>query len=1095
MKYKLAVYRFTLLLLGTFAGLQAMAQQKGYYRTPAIYGNTVLFTAEGDLWKYDITSGTSARLTTNQGVESHPVISPDGKKVVFSGEYEGVTELYEMSIAGGVPRRITYDFDGYYVQASGYTKDGKILYRSSSYNLLPDPQLVKLDPATLKHEILPLAQASFGSYDDDGTLFFTRLPNQGSKTKRYKGGFIEQVWKFDGQHEAVNLTGDFEGTSTKPMVYNGRVYFISDRDGTMNIFSMDRNGKDVKQHTFSKGWDIQSPSIYQSKIVYQKGADIWLYDIVANEDKMLDISILSDFDQRKPKWVKSPANSISFTDISPNGNYVAIISRGRIFVSPAKSDRWVEVSRKSGIRYKQVHFIDDKTLAVLSDESGEFEVWKMNADGSDTAKQITRGTKTLITSFAISPDGKYVAYNDKNYVLRIAEAATGNIKLTYDSSYGGVAEMVWSPNSRFLNISAGIENLNTQVFVIDMNTMKMSAITTDRTNSYTPAWTADNNWIYFISERNFHTKVGSPWGSRQPEPYYTEVSNIYAVPLDSSLKFPFLQTDSWLTDTLYAAVPRPDTVKKAGDKKAKTAPAALPKNYNWPAIAATLYQAPVKSSNINALDISADNIMYWTQYGDDYNGKNAKLYALKIEESKKYEPTEVASDVAGFSLSANKKRLLVMLGNGGILTGDANGQKVDADKGKVELNNWSFLINPQQDWKELFEDAWRMSRDYFYDRDLHKVNWPEIRAKYEALLPRVTDRYELDDILAQMVAEMSALHTFVGGGDKRYSPVYTQTGFLGAVLEKANNGVTIKHIYKSDPDYPDFGSPLDRPELNIKEGDVITAVNNIKLNEVTDIAELLANKVNIPVKLTLLNKAGKPYERVVKPFSAGNDYYLRYSEWELSTRQKVDSLSNNDIGYIHLKAMGDGDMDDFVKQFYPVFNRKGLIIDVRHNNGGNIDSWILEKLMRKAWMYWQGRAGGPYWNMQYAFRGPMVIVCDQETASDGEAITEGFRRLGLGKVIGMRTWGGEIWLSGSNRLVDNGVATAAEFGVYGPEGKWLIEGRGVEPDMVIDNLPYETYKGKDAQLEMAISYLKQQIKEHPAPVPPAPQHPDKSFKY
>jgi tricorn protease len=257
----------------------------------------------------------------------------------------------------------------------------------------------------------------------------------------------------------------------------------------------------------------------------------------------------------------------------------------------------------------------------------------------------------------------------------------------------------------------------------------------------------------------------------------------------------------------------------------------------------------------------------------------------------------------------------------------------------------------------------------------------------------------------------------------------------------------------------------------------------------------LADKVYVPVKLTLINRAGKTYEQVVKPFSSGDFYNLRYDEWTYKNRLKVDSASSNEIGYIHLKAMGGEDMDDFVKQYYPVFTRKGLILDVRDNFGGNIDSWVLEKLLRKAWMYWQARAGGPIWNMPYAFRGHMVLLCNQETASDGEAISEGFRRLGLGKVIGMRTWGGEIWLSSDNVMVDNGIATAAEMGVYGPEGKWLIEGHGVDPDIVVDNLPFETFKGKDAQLETAVSYLKKQIAEEPVEVPKAPKHPNKAFKY
>ena len=518
------------------------------------------------------------------------------------------------------------------------------------------------------------------------------------------------------------------------------------------------------------------------------------------------------------------------------------------------------------------------------------------------------------------------------------------------------------------------------------------------------------------------------------------------------------------------------------------------RTYNWNQLQTALYEVPVKNANISGVE-AADGYLYWLDDGPEENVNGGKIFALKIGESKDYKPTEIADKVQSFSLSANKKKLLIYFSSKSLAIANADGKKIDTTKDKLQLENWAFEINPQQDWEQMFTDAWRMMRDYFYDRDLHKVNWVAVKAQYQPLLSRVTDRYELDDLLSQMVGELSALHTFVYGGDKRTSADMIQTGFLGASLSPTNKGVRIDHIYRSDPDYPNFSSPLHRPELSIEEGDVITAVNNVSLTGVAHIAELLANKVSIPVKLTLISKSGKQYEEVVKPISARDAYTLRYEEWELDNREKVDRLSNEDIGYIHLKAMGSNDMDDFIKQFYPVFNRKGLIIDVRENHGGNIDSWILEKLMRKAWMYWQPRAGVPYWNMQYAFRGQMVIVCDQQTASDGEAVAEGFRRLGLGKVIGMRTWGGEIWLSSSNRLVDNGIASAAEMGVYGPEGSWLIEGRGVEPDIAVDNLPFATYKGKDAQLEFAVDYLKKQIQEHPADVPPVPQHPDKSFNY
>lgn len=1083
--------RFITLFCLTFSFSIGYSQQKGYYRTPCLYKNTLVFTAEGDLWKYDLLTGATTRLTTDAGVEINPAISPDGKQVAFSGQYEGASELYIMNINGGMPKRMTYNFDGRRLFISGWTKDGKVLYRTSVNSTLPNTQLIKLDPSNYQKEVVPLWQASLGCYDDAGKLYFTRFPNQGSKTKRYKGGLIEQLWKFDGKHEAISLTGDFDGTSTSPMYYNGRIYFLSDRDGTMNIWSMDLVGKDLKQQTFSKGWDLQTPSIFESNIVYQKGADICLYDIKANTEKLLDINLVSDFDQRKTKWIKGAKDKITFSDISPNGNYVAIISRGRVFVSPAKSDRWVEISRKSGVRAKAVHFIGDKSIAILSDEAGEYEVWKVNADGSGIPAQITKKSNTIITQFEVSPNGKFIAYNDKNEVLRIADVATGEEKFKYEGAYGGINEISWSPNSLFLNVTESIENTNARISVVDTRLMKMIPVTTTRLNSYSPFWSADNKWLYFASERNIVSSVHSPWGPRQPEPYYTKTTNIFALPLDSAASFPFNPTDSWLTDSVFTPAPSKEPAKTDGNKQNKPQPKPE-KIYDWEKARSTVYQVPLKSTNIGSIAL-ANGYLYWLEYqGDDE--PESKLFALKIAESKKYEPVEVASRVAYFNVSANGKKVMIGLGDKTILVAEANGQKADPDKNKVELNSWNFSIDPAQDWKELFDDAWRMMRDYFYDRDLHQVDWQSVKKRYQPLVERLTDRNELDDLLGQMVGELSALHTFVRPGDARQPDVAITSGFLGAALSKTPKGFKIDHIYNGDPDYRVL-SPLSQPYLHIKEGDIITEVNNFAVTETQDIEELLANKISVPVNLKLLDKNGVLFEQVVRPISPQDANLLRYNEWEYKTRLKVDTLGNSEIGYIHLKAMGSSDMDDFVKQFYPIFNKKGLIVDVRNNNGGNIDSWILEKLFRKAWMYWQGRSGGPTWNMQYAFRGHMVLLCNQQTASDGEAISEGFRRLGLGKVIGMRTWAGEIWLSSDNILVDNGIASAAETGVYGPEGKWLIEGRGVEPDIEVDNLPYETYRGKDAQLDAAITYLKQQIAQFPVDVPKAPKHPDKSFKY
>ena len=418
-------------------------------------------------------------------------------------------------------------------------------------------------------------------------------------------------------------------------------------------------------------------------------------------------------------------------------------------------------------------------------------------------------------------------------------------------------------------------------------------------------------------------------------------------------------------------------------------------------------------------------------------------------------------------------------------------------KASINLSRWTFSTKPVDEYRGIFIDAWRLERDYFYDRNMHGVNWTAIRDRYLPLVDRVATRDELNMVIAQVVSELSALHTFVVGGDARKPADQVDLATLGARLrrdEKAG-GFVVDHVYLHDPDLPDTAPPLARPESLVREGETIVSIDGQDLMSVTDERVLLRGKAGQQVLLKVKSAAGATRDVLVTPIKEGDEDRLRYAEWEYTRRITVEKESNNTIGYVHLQAMGPNDIEQWTREFYPVFDRQGLIIDVRHNHGGNIDSWLLAKLIRKAWFYWQPRVGNSTWNMQYAFRGHMVVLCDQETASDGEAFSEGFKRLGMGKVIGLRTWGGEIWLSGSNTEADNGVATAAEIGVYGPDGKWLIEGHGVDPDIVVDNLPHATYSGEDAQLGAALKLLTQAIKDDPRPVPQHPLYPDKSFKF
>ncbi|HKI06622.1 MAG TPA: S41 family peptidase [Thermoanaerobaculia bacterium] len=452
-------------------------------------------------------------------------------------------------------------------------------------------------------------------------------------------------------------------------------------------------------------------------------------------------------------------------------------------------------------------------------------------------------------------------------------------------------------------------------------------------------------------------------------------------------------------------------------------------------------------------------------------------------------------EIDGYALSADGGKLLVQK-EGEIYVFDAGETAPEElDESKVDLSGWTFTVDPREQWRQMFHEAWRLERDYFYDPKMHGVDWPAMLEKYRPLSLRVTSRGELDDLLAQMVSELSALHTFVGGGQYRKGDEKIEVASLGARLarDEAAGGFRVERLYRSEPDLPSEAAPLAAPGVGIGEGDVIESINGVATLSVADVSLLLRNQADRQVLLRVKDgKTRKSRDVVVVPVSPERAADLRYTDWERSRRLAVEEKGKGEIGYVHLRAMGTEDYTSWARDFYPVFNRQGLIVDVRNNEGGNIESWILAKLLRKAWFWWQPRTGEPYSNMHYAFRGHIVVLINEGTASDGEVFAEGIRRLGLGKVIGTRTWGGEIWLTGSNILVDKGIATAAEFGVYGPEGVWLIEGHGVDPDTVVDNLPHATFQGGDAQLDEAIRYLEEKIKAEPVPVPKAPAYPNKA---
>jgi tricorn protease len=1043
---------------------------KGYCRFPALHGDTVVFTAEGDLWTVPASGGVARRLTAHPGEEVRASISPDGRTVAFTASYDGVSEVYAMPLAGGLPRRLTWEGGG--AAVVGWTPEGRVLFASRNASTLPDTQLHTVDPATGRRAAVPLSQAFEGTYLEGGRLVFARV-TQNSATKRYRGGTAPNLWRWDGgSAEAVPLTADFPGTSRRPMAWRGRVAFLSDRDGTVNLWSMDAAGRDLRQHTFHQGWDIGGASISGDRVVYQLGADLRVADLARGTDAPLDVRLSTDLDHTREKWIRNPMEWVTAARLSPSGDRVALTARGQAFVVPAGQGRLVEAGRGSGVRYRDARFMPDgKQLLALSDEGGEVEAWTLPANGVGPRTQVTKGATVLRWEAVPSPDGAWIAHRDKDHHLWLTERATGKQTKVASSAMWDILDLAWSPDAQWLAFAMAGENGFLRLHLHHVPTGTTRALTSDRYDSRHPAWSPDGAWLYFLSERHLQSLVRAPWGPRNPEPFFDRPSKVYQVALRKGLRSPFAPSDELAGDA---------AAEKKEDRKAP------PKvEIDWDGLESRVAEVPLPPGNYS--DLATDGKRLYVLAAETTVERKRSLRSLPVE-NRNPQPETLAEDVRSYELSADCRKLLVWKG-ADLLVFDA-GTKPDPAKALVNLKDWAFPMNPREEWRQMFAEAWRLHRDYFYDRKMHGLDWPAMRAKYQPLADRVTDRAELSDVLAQMMGELSALHTFVRGGDLRQGPDRAEVGALGAVLEPVEGGFRVARIHPSDPDLPELRSPLARPGADLREGDVIEAVNGLPAASVPDLRALLRHQAGKQVLVRVRGKDGAGRDAIVVPMTQAQEAALRYHGWELERRNRVEQAGGGALGYVHLRAMGPDDIAQWARDFYPVARRQGLIVDVRHNSGGNIDSWILEKLLRRAWFYWQPRVGLPYWNMQDAFRGHVVVLCDANTASDGEAFAEGFRRLGLGKVIGTRTWGGEIWLSSSNFLVDRGIATAAETGVYGPEGAWLIEGHGVEPDQMVDNLPHATYRGADAQLDAAIAHLKALIAKDPRPVPQAPPHPD-----
>jgi tricorn protease len=1064
----------TALLFLLVIGFSAQANV-GYYQHPTHDGRQLVFSAQGDLWLASLEGGVAQRLTAHPELETHPVLSLDGEWIAFMGNYDEGRELYVMPTAGGAPRRLT--FNGSVFGIEGWTAEGKILYVSG---IRPDLHIHirSIDPVDLIETEWPLAAANQASEGKDGQVFFTRfgLHLTGDHSKQYRGGAMAQLWTYQpGENEASRLLTDLDANARRPMWARDRLYFLSDRSGDFNIWSVDGGGRDLTQHTRHQGWDVRHPEARGDSMVYQLGADLYRLDLTTDRNEPIDLQLRSDFDNRRQRWLANPLDYATSITLAPEGDRVAVTARGRVALIGLAGERRVTLPLPAEQRGRSAILGSDGEWAYVIAASDEFdEILRYAADGSGKHEQITSDGSIYRWRMVASPDGRHLVHSDKRGDLWLLNLQTGKNQRIDQLGEGDdpYADISWSKDGQLLTYTRYSSQARlTQVVLREVESGRSQRLTTDRFPSHSPTFSSDRKFLYFISDRSFNATPGAPWGDRNLGPMFDRRSKVYALALDPGAVFPFLPKAL-----------RSDSSDEKTDEKEKAQDDddvdAEPATLVWDGLDQRLYESPIAPGNYARLEASEQHLFL---IDAPLHGE-PQLKSIEISEQAKTET--FAESVADYDLSVDGKKLYYRVENNAYIVPAGAKPPEDLTDHTIALEDWKLAITPEREWQQMFDDAWRMHRDFAFDRDLRGVDWTAVRAKYRPLVERVTHRYELDDLLGEMISELGILHSQVRGSELAEDDEQPVSATLGGEYSVVDSGLKITRILQGDPDLPQERAPLARPEADVRVGDVITAINHQQVRNPADLARVLDNQAGQPVVLELLRDKKPAHQTTVLPVPASELFARRYRDWEQRKRAEVEEAGQGEIGYLHLYAMGSRDIADFAREFYALVRRDGLIIDVRRNRGGNIDSWVINALTRQVWAFWHTADSDQsvFDNMQQAYRGHVVVLIDEFTYSDGESFAAGIKALDVAPLIGKRTTGAGIWLSGRNRLSDNGVARIAEYAQYSLDGSWLIEGHGVSPDIEVDNLPHASYQGQDAQLARAVSELKRRIREQPIPV-------------
>ena len=1083
------------------AAAAADAGVKGYYRYPSIHRDTIVFAAEGDLWKVSKAGGLAMRLTTHNGDELFTKISPDGQWLAFSGQYQGNRDVYVMPTTGGEPRRLTYhpsndEVVAWMVRQTIVFRCARNSFHGSNYRLFE----VSVDGGQPKEiNIGPAALASFSM--DENTIVFNRFSREFRTWKRYYGGTAQDIWIGNFQTKEFKKITDWKGTDRFPMWYKDKVYFASDRSGTMNIYSMNPDGTNVTALTQHRNYDVCWPDMQREEIVYMHGGDLWTLNVETGENHQVEIEIPTDRIRNQQRFVEAQ-NTLDRFVLNKEGKKIAISSRGKIFVTTTKPGRKVQLTRLSGIRDRLLFFSPDGSkITYITDQTGEQEIAILNITGKDEPEIITKRNKGWLFPPVWSPDGKFVAYADLTMSLFLVDVENGEIKEVDSSDVREIREYEFSPDGKWLAYTKIESNQFPSVYIYNVTEGGTYPVTTSFSADFNPAWDAEGKYLYFLSDRNFNPMQGS----MDYQYIVSRTTKPYAVILAKEGKSPFLPDELLEEDEDETKSEDREEDKEKDEDKKKDEEKIPEVVIDVENIQSRVVEIPIAADMYGGLSAIKGKLFYVKRPMSGRMGKfdDKSEDSLMVYDLKEKKEEVFIEKLSGYTLSGNRQRIAFMV-DGVIHIADTKEKPKVADlKEKINPSSFPLRINPSEEWKQIFYEAWRLQRDFYWAENMANVDWEGMRQKYEALLPRISTRDELNDLIGQMIAELGTGHTYISGGDRQQTKAIS-VGMLGAVVElEAETGLhRFVKVLRPEPWETDVKSPLNMNHVEVKEGEYLFAIkgeylfaiNGQELTSNDNIYDYLANLAGEQVQLTVGTHSDKSDARDVQIETLQDENRLILRDWARRNREYVSEKSDGRFGYVHLPDMSGDGLVEFTKGFYPQLNTDGLIIDVRYNRGGNVSQLVIDRLKRKLWASMTPRRG---YSSTYPARvhiGHKVVLTNQLAGSDGDIFPESFQILGLGPVIGMRSWGGVIGIRSDKPFIDGGMTTQPEFAWWYPEKGWGLENRGVEPDIEIDVLPEDWSAERDPQLDRAIAELEHMNQEKPVIRPQPPAIPDKSKK-